>query len=214
MTTRSVRRCGVAALALFPGILLLTGDWAVTTVENLPDYAVAGRPLTLAFTVREYGQRLYPGLRPRIEARNAELSTGATAAASTFRGRYVASILLPRPGDWTITIHADVQNKMTLPPIRAVDPGRHAPAAPSDFDRGRRLFVAKGCATCHVEMRAGPELTSKRYATDYLRKAIATPELIFPRRPGRLQMPNLNLKPHEIDALVAYLSVHSGVATK
>jgi cytochrome c551/c552 len=203
----------VAALVLFPGILLLTGDWAVTTVENMPDYAVAGRPLTLVFTVREYGHRLYPGLRPRIEASVDELSTGATAAASTVRGQYVASIVLPRPANWTITIHADGQNKMTLPPIRVVEPG-HAPAALSNFDRGRRLFVAKGCATCHAVMRAGPELTSKRYATDYLRKAIATPELIFPIRPGRFRMPNLNLKPHEIDALVAYLSANSGAATK
>lgn len=214
MTTRSVRGCAVAALALFPGILLLTGDWAVTTVENPPDYAVVGRPVTLVFTVREYGHRLYPGLRPRVEARSDELSTGASAAATTVRGQYVARILLPRPGDWTITIHADVQNKMTLPPIRAVDPGRHAPAALSDIDRGRRLFVAKGCATCHVAMRAGPELTSKRYATDYLRKAIATPELVFPIRPGRFRMPNLDLKPREVDALVAYLSVNSGVAAK
>jgi hypothetical protein len=214
MTTRSVRRSRVAALALVPGILLLTGDWAVTTVENMPDYAVAGRPLTLVFTVREYGHRLYHGLRPRVEARVGELSTGAAAAATTSRGQYVASVVLPRAGDWTITIHADGQNKMTLPPIRVVDPGRPVPVGLSHFDRGRRLFVAKGCATCHAVMRAGPELTSKRYATDYLRKAIATPELIFPIRPGRFRMPNLSLKPHEIDALVAYLSANSGVATK
>ena len=45
------------------------GGWAAITVEELPDYVVVDRPVTLTFTVRQHGVTRLSGLRPRIEAR-------------------------------------------------------------------------------------------------------------------------------------------------
>jgi hypothetical protein len=85
------------------------------------------------------------------------------------------------------------------------------------MERGKRLFVAKGCITCHVhgsvdpagtlQLKAvGPELTQKRYAPDYLRMYLADPSIRAPSTPNAMRMPNLGLKPAEIASLVAFVN--------
>jgi hypothetical protein len=211
--TRRMFHLAVPALVLLPFGTLLVGGWAVTTVEDLPDYAVAGRPMTLTFSVRQHGFRPVDGLKPRIEALGGrELRTYAASAGSTL-GRYTTTVTLPRPGDWIITIHSGFGNsRTTLMPLRAIAPGSPAPPLLNEAERGRRLFAAKGCFTCHVEVRAGPDLHGKRYAKEYVTQVLADPERVFVRRQGTLAMPNLNLRPHEIAALAAYLSADKRVA--
>ena len=211
--TRRMFHLAAPALVLLPFGALLVGGWAVTTVEDLPDYAVAGRPMPLTFSVRQHGFRPIDGLKPRVEALGGRELRTYTAAAGSTSGRYTTTITLPRAGDWIITIHSGFGNsRTTLMPLKAIAPGSPAPPLLSEAERGRRLFAAKGCFTCHVEVRSGPDLHGKRYAKEYVTELLADPERVFARRQGTVAMPNLNLKPHEIAALAAYLSTDKRVA--
>ena len=56
----------VFALSTIAAVRL--GGWAVVTVENPPDYLVAGKATELTFTIRQHGRTLLSDLRPGIEA--------------------------------------------------------------------------------------------------------------------------------------------------
>jgi hypothetical protein len=212
--TRRIVRLAVPALVLLPAIPVLIGGWAVTTVEELPDYAVAGRPLPLTFTVRQHGFKPIDGLRPHVEVFGGEPRRYAAVSDGAFSGRYKAAVTLPRAGDWIIIIHSGFgPSRTTLTPLRAIAPGTPAPPSPGDAEQGRRLFAAKGCFTCHVETRVGPDLFAKRYTREYVTQVLVDPARVFAGRQGGSSMPNLNLKPREIAALAAYLSANKGVAT-
>lgn len=209
------------ALLLLPALGSRVGGWAIVTVEQLPDYVVAGKPLSLAFTVRQHGVSPMKGLQPTVEARAGGLRARASATAASEAGRYVVSLALPQPGDWTLTIHSGFGNsKLTLLPLRAIEAGAGAPAPLGEADQGRRLFVAKGCVGCHVRAEAdleegesiGPPLTGKRYAADYLKRFLADPAMADRPRSGSFVMPNLNLRPTEISALVAFLNAERRAA--
>ena len=92
-------------------------------------------------------------------------------------------------------------------------PGAPVPAPLADAERGRRLFVAKGCVTCHLHravnetsIAVGPELTGRRFAPEYLARFLADPAAVIPPPSGAFGMPNLRLKPAEIAALTAFLN--------
>lgn len=210
--------------SILPGLLLLValpvhpgawGGWATITLEDLPDYVVAEQPVPLTFTVRQHGNNLLRGLRPRVEAEAAGLETGA-AATATGAGQYTATLTLPQAGEWTVTIHSGFgKSRATLLPLRAIDAGTLAPRAVPESERGRRLFVAKGCVTCHLHrevggrnesIAVGPELTGRRFAADYLKLFLANPAIKASGRNGERPMPNLNLKPLEIAALAAFIT--------
>jgi mono/diheme cytochrome c family protein len=213
MNTRP-SRLTVPALLLLP-LLGAYGGWAAITVQDLPDYVVAGQPVTLSFIVRQHGVSKLSGLKPRVEARATGGGTTAEAAAAPGReaGQYVATLTLPRAGAWRITIHSGFGNsQVTLLPLQAIAAGAAPPAPLADSERGQRLFVAKGCLTCHVHadvegsglVAVGPDLTGRRLPADYLRQFLANPAIAA--RSGAPQMPNLDLKPQEIAALSAFIT--------
>ena len=204
--TREPLPFALSALLLLPALAL--GGWAVITVEDLPDYVVVDKPLTLTFTVRQHGRTPLSGLSPRVEATSARLEAKAAAVAGGKTGQYQATLTLPQAGNWQITIHSGFHDsKTTLLPLPAVAVGSQPALALSEPERGARLFLAKGCVTCHVGSEpVGPDLSGKRFDPDFLRRFLADPS-ILPAAPGTtLGMPNLNLKPAEIAALVAYLN--------
>jgi mono/diheme cytochrome c family protein len=201
------------ALLLLPTLGLTFGGWAAVTVEDLPDYAVARQALTLTYTVRQHGVTRLRGLDGRIEASAGSFQAAAVATPGSEPGQYTARLVLPQPGDWTLTIHSGFGNsRVKLLPMKVIEPGVAAPAALPAADRGRRLFVAKGCVSCHLHrdvegsgvVAVGPELTGRRYAAEYLQLFLANPA-IKPRS-GNAEMPNLNLKPGEIAALIAFIN--------
>ncbi|MBI4543959.1 MAG: cytochrome c [Gemmatimonadetes bacterium] len=213
MNPRPIRWIAPGLLSL-AGIAAFAGGWATITVEDLPDYVVARQPVTLAFAVRQHGRELLEGLAPSLEARAGELEVRAAATPGEGPGRYRAVLALPQPGDWTITLRSGFRSsKLALLPLKATEPGRPAPTPLPDTERGHRLFVAKGCLTCHLhaEVRGsgavpvGPELTGRRYPADYLAKFLADPASASPAK-GTAKMPDLDLKPREIAALVAFLN--------
>jgi cytochrome c2 len=108
-----------------------------------------------------------------------------------------------------------------VPPHAALAP--HALERAHDpIDRGRRLFVAKGCVTCHVHADAGrptlaplaPDLTHKRFDAAYLRLYLANPAIRPPTRRDGFAMPNLGLKSAEIIPLVAFLDAETRAGTQ
>ena len=204
------------ATILLPGLLAFAGGWAVVSLEDPPEFGVAGTPLLVTFAVRQHGITPLEGLRPVVEARsgNAEVRVNATAASGA--GRYVASLVLPEPGNWDITIRSGFGNsKLSLLPLRALSRGAAAPAPLGEGDRGRLLFVAKGCVGCHVRNElggaedgpgAGPDLTGKRFEREFLTRWLADPSSMGPPRYGKGPMPNPSLSKGEITALSTYLT--------
>jgi cytochrome c2 len=78
---------------------------------------------------------------------------------------------------------------------------------------GQALFVAKGCVTCHLNQRIdarysnfsvqmGPDLSKFSADPDFLRRWLADPSAVKPNT----RMPNLELSPDEIEALIAFLN--------
>jgi mono/diheme cytochrome c family protein len=208
--TRRLVRLAVPACVVLPGLPFLLGGWATTTVEDLPDYAVVGQPLTLTFTVRQHGLRPLDGLTPRVEALGGrDLRRFSATKVGSVSGRYMSTVTIPRAGNWIITIHSGFGNsRTTLMPLAAISRGSRPPSPLSDAEQGRRLFAAKGCFTCHVEVKTGPDLFAKRYTKEYVSQVVANPASVFAGRQGGSQMPNLNLKPREIAALAAYVASH------
>ena len=190
------------------------GGWAVVSVDNLPEYFVAGKPLVLTFWVRQHGTRPLGDLKPTVVARSGLRTVHATAWQTPTEGSYRVSITVPKAADWEITIDPEFgPSKAKLLPLKAID-STQTIAALSAADRGRQLFAAKGCVSCHVHravdiqtpMQAGaPDLSDRRFAADYLAKFLADPA-IKPKSPNSGSMPNPVLREPEIAALVAFIN--------
>ncbi len=213
--TKGLQRVAILGAAVLCTAAFSFGGWALVTVDDVPDYLVAGKPLPVSFVVRQHGVTLLSGLSPSVTIQSGPTQT-KVAARATGSGHYAASVIVPRAGDWTITVNSGFgPSKTTLLPLKAIDSGGVAPSPLSDADRGLRLFVAKSCTTCHVRgslgtdgMKVGPDLTGRRYVADYVAKFLADPErspLALPNT-GQARMPNLNLREREIAALVSYLN--------
>jgi mono/diheme cytochrome c family protein len=199
-------------LVLFIGLIsaALPGAWAIVTLNDFPEYVQAGTPVKLTFTVRQNGQTLLSGLHPGVRATT---TGGLTAKSDVAPGRglgeYTASIILPQPGQWTITIASGFNDStLSLPSLKVIAPGSAAPDRFSPVTRGLRLFSSKGCVGCHRHIEINPartvdaklDLTGKRYPQDSLKKFLADPSI----KP--VEMPNLKLKDDEIDALAAFIN--------
>ena len=87
-----------------------------------------------------------------------------------------------------------------------------AAASTGDADYGQALFSAKGCVSCHQHADVPgsgfgpgsniPDLTTYRWTEDYLRTWLKDPAAVKPAT----EMPNLELKRDEIEALIAFLA--------
>ena len=221
MPSRLLKLSAIAAVAL-TGTAYTFGGWAVVTVEDLPEYVTAGKPVEIVFNVRQHGMELLGGLRPVVIAKDGKSDVQASAVTTMKSGRYSATLVVPRAGDWTVTINSGFMNtKATLAPIPAIAAGAAPPQALAAAERGERLFVAKGCVSCHVHgavegsgwIKAGPDLTPKRYQAEYLARYLADPSIA--RTPGNMNiMPKLELKPTEIAAITSFINGERVVGAK
>jgi len=202
-------------LPLSATLAVAAGGWAVITLDDLPDAIAAGKPVTLTFAVRQHGHTPLDNLRPSIDA---SLAGGehirADAVPAGEKGRYRSTLTLPDTGQWRLTINSGFgSSRVDLDPIAVTGPGQTGPVF-AQAERGRRLFVAKGCVTCHLHgavagsgvVQVGPELTTLRLPPDFLEKFLADPTILPPAQRSNGGMPTLDLKPAEITALVAFLN--------
>ena len=212
------------------------GGWAVVSVSKIPDAWIAGKPLQLSWQVRQHGLARLAGLEPTLEARSGSRRVKGTTWAFREEGEtgYRGTIAFPEPGEWQVTIHSGFgRSRAVLVPWRVVDSIRPVRGtveehlstigvAPfSDVERGRRMFAAKGCVTCHVHRDVpvqgevndvGPELTERRFAADYLAKFLSDPS-IKPPSNGK-SMPNPGLREKDIAPLVAFLNAEKRVTKR
>ena len=223
LSRRGVRVAFLTAFLLLPLAAYRFGGWAVVTVDDLPDYVPAGQPITLGFTVRQHGVTLLSDLKPTVEARGAGADVTASGKPGSTAGHYTATITFPKAGAWNVVINSGFgSSRAKLLPLEAVDPRGTPPAAIAERERGRRLFVAKGCVTCHVHdevsrdvnFSVGPDLTGRRWPAVYLAKFLADPS-IAQLPPGTSnRMPNLGLAPREITALVTFVNTDRQVSKR
>jgi mono/diheme cytochrome c family protein len=211
----------VAAVAISASAYTF-GGWAVVTVDDLPDYLTVGQPTRIAFAVRQHGMMLMSEVRPEITATDGKITVLGTNPMSSAAGRFAGNLVVPHAGKWTITVNSGWgKSAATLYPVPAIVPGAAPPVPTPVAERGQRLFVAKGCATCHVHgsvegsgfVKVGPELTPKRYVASFLARFLADPSI--QQTPGlQAKMPNLELKPAEISALVAFINSDKQVSVR
>jgi len=165
------------------------------------------------FSVRQHGARLVGGLTAGVTARSGSRQVEAPATAKD-TGYYAATLTLPAPGEWTITVHSGFSGgSATLLPVKVIASGSAEVPLPPEL-RGRQLFVAKGCHSCHYHgslnvppngpTSLGADLTDKRYSDVLLAKILTDPSILPPA--GTFGMPNLNLRHKEVAALVAFIN--------
>ena len=200
-------------------VVTAMGGWAVVTVQDLPEYFVAGRPYAIEFKVRQHGRHLLNNLEPELivstsAPRLGGVLSGANeqripATARPGQGTYAATFTAPSAGPLYLTIKSGFgASNLRLYPAPVIAAGA-TPAAMSLSDRGRILFVAKGCNACHTnadlvdrpdnqQIKAGPELGGHRLARDYVLQKMKSPALE--------NMPDLGLSDAEIAAIATFLT--------
>jgi mono/diheme cytochrome c family protein len=228
-------RMAVAVAAVVLGAWNSLGGWAVSTVENPPAALHSGVSYRIEFTVRQHGSNLLSGLHPRVRLLDAagggfaEAIADVAATESGGEGRYAASIEVPRADSVRLVIATGFgrgrQTELTLMPVPVLPSGASAPKL-SAAERGHRLFIAKGCGTCHVNDavpewaewneggKVGPDLTGRRLEAQYVRQRLTDPSSLPAIGQGNVRMPNLGLAETEVAALVALLSGPRETATK
>ncbi len=198
------------------------GGYATVSVESVPDYFVVGTPTTLTFSVRQHGVSPLTDLSPEIVAAAGKREV-TVKARNVGSGRYRADLSVPEAGEWRVVINSGFgKSTGQLLPIRALASAPVTTVAMADADRGRVLFAAKACVTCHVhgsvELRGqmsdvGPDLTDKRFAPQYLAQFLNDPS-IKPATPGKGQMPRPDLRATDVPLLVAFINSERRAAAK
>lgn len=206
------------------------GGWAVVTILDVPEYMEAGKPTTIAFKIRQHGRTLLWDLSPSVTFRRDDVGLirrifqrdRVEATKGSKYGVYEATITPDETGEVTLTIDTDFRGlKLQLLPMRVVE-AEHAPPALSPFERGRQLFAAKGCVTCHEKnddpalaelqtFKVGPYLTGRTFPTDYLVMKIKNPAENRSAPVNNVVMPQLELGVADIEALVSF--INAGLAT-
>jgi cytochrome c553 len=208
------------ALSTLAGVKF--GGWALVSVKDAPEHFVVDKPATFDFIVRQHGETPLDGLTPSISARKGVRWVNGKVVPTPAAGVYRATIAVPSAGNWSVTIESGFgPSKGRMVPLRAIVAGETAPKL-SQSERGRQLFAASGCVTCHVhgavDMKPmwdfkAPDLTERRFAADYLAKFLADPT-IKPKSLNMMQMPNPQLRQSDIGALVAFINDERKVAAR
>ena len=211
----------LVGLIAIPAMAFTFGGWAVNTVEDVPEHAVAGKTFDLTYSVRQHGMGLMSGLSGTVNLWSGEKKLQAPAV-SIGEGMYRARITIPQAGDWTYQVVSGFSTfgdvAVPLKVVAATDP---APAALSPYDRGQQLYLAKGCATCHTHQlakstfstRLGTDLSEPKFTSAYLSRFLANPSIKTDWKSSN-RMPNLGLKPAEITALTAFLNQEKRTASR
>jgi mono/diheme cytochrome c family protein len=192
------------------------GGWAVVTVDTLPESVVATAPVRLLFTVRQHGHMLLDGLQPTVTAVAEKDRITASVQPTGQPGRYVATLTFPRPADWIVTVDSrfGANSRLTLLPLPVVADASQSATPQTAVGRGLRLFVAKGCVTCHQNKLGGntslgvaPALVPGKHPDGLLASILLKPEAVLAGRSQQVgAMPNLSLRPDEVTALVAFIN--------
>lgn len=214
-----VKAAAAAFAAVTAGVVTM-GGWAVVSVKDLPEYFVAGQEYTIEFQVRQHGRNLLSQLEPRLLVSSSDRRLGGLVggkdqtsipAVARAEGTYAATFTAPAVEQVFLTIKSGFgPSSLRLYPQPVVASGGGASrASMAAADRGRVLFVAKGCNACHAnadltdrpenqEIGVGPALGGRRLARQYVIQKL--------KQPASQAMPDLGLSEAEVTALAAFLS--------
>jgi MYXO-CTERM domain-containing protein len=102
-----MRRCLLIAvfLLLAAPAAAVPQDRATVTLSSTPDKVPAGEPWKVTLTVKQPGRAPRADLAPSVEVRDADGFTTSHPAVATKRaGRYKATVVFPRAGEWTYAV--------------------------------------------------------------------------------------------------------------
>ncbi|HXO85092.1 MAG TPA: cytochrome c [Gemmatimonadales bacterium] len=205
--------------------LTAMGGWAVVSVQDLPEHFVSGRSYTIEFKIRQHGRNLLSDLEPELLVstsgpRLAGMLGGANEqripAKALAAGTYAATFTAPATGPLYLTIKSSFgASNLRLYPVPVIAAGAAAPTMLA-ADRGRALFVAKGCNACHSnadlvdrpdnqQIKVGPELGGHRLARDNVIQKM--------KNPASANMPDLGLSDAEVAAIATFLTGERSTAT-
>ncbi len=204
------------------------GGWATVTLLDVPEYLEVGTATTISFKIRQHGQTVIWDREPSLllgEAGWFSWRDRVRAHKGEVRGVYEATITPEKTGELMVTVDTDLFGwEVQLLPFRVVA-AESGPVVLSDEDRGRQLFVAKGCVSCHTKLddeafagirtaAVGPSLTGRVFPQDYLVMKIKNPAEGRSTSGANAVMPRLELDVPEIEALVRYLNGSSATDRK
>jgi cytochrome c2 len=167
-----------------------------SSVQSTPENQAAG--LLNFWWLVVPGLILIVGVAVAVQRRVLSKQIGLTAGAVGLTALLVVLFVGP----------AVISNAATAQPTE-VD--SMAAASPPDAGYGRALFIAKGCAACHIHNRVGrsvpgplwgPNLSHVELDPEFIRQWLRNPAAIEPDT----DMPTLTLSETEIEALVLFLT--------
>jgi cytochrome c2 len=185
----------------------------VTTLDEWPQNVVAGKPVTVTFTVRQHGVRVMTEETPVFFFHNKtdRKSLRVQGQLQPHLKRFMATMTFPSAGEWTWEM-------TSFPPQRFPNLIVHKtrPTVPALLD-GKTVFLAKGCYLCHAHqavaesgmfanaygVNGAPSLSPNKWDAAYLRAWLKNPKAVKPAT----QMPNFGLRDKDIEVLVTFITV-------
>jgi hypothetical protein len=108
-----------AFLLLAAPAATLAQERATVKLSSKPDKVPAGEPWHVVLTIKQPGRAARSDLKPAIEVRDADgFTTTHRAAPMKKAGRYKATVIFPKAGQWTYAIRDGIST--TLPRFRSV----------------------------------------------------------------------------------------------
>lgn len=225
----------VAAAVLTAATPALRGGWAILTVHDLPDAVTAGAATTLTFSLRQHGEQMLAGRAPVVILRSGGWlgeRPRVTAERTREPGVYRATFTAPEGEKLFVRVDADFNGwTVDLWPIAVrtvqastVTTVANADIAPAAHERGRALYIAKGCVGCHTKqddaeledypsIRVGPDLGGRSFPLDFLVQKMTDAASLRPVQPrfgARIAvMPQLEVSAEEARAIAGYLNARS-----
>lgn len=191
-------------------------DWTIqafTMEQKMPVLSVAAPAVAEADLPAAKAELVESAsLSPLMIVRAAALGIGLIGLFFAFRRRSRLAIALT-----ALCLVVGVGSfvmRSAVPAVEAGGPAVQVPASLSQVEWGQRLFVAKGCITCHINMKVPNSYdywTIDMGATN-LSNFSASPEILRIRlkdpaaAKSDTQMPNLGLSEVEIEALIAFIN--------
>lgn len=123
MFTRIRIALGLALLlSLLDSVPAFAGGWAVIVLDELPRNIVAGRPLTIGFTLLQHGRTPLDGLEPKIITNlYKEQEFVLRAEPDGKPGHYTVTVTFPKEGEWRWFIDA-FSMKQLMPMLTVAAP--------------------------------------------------------------------------------------------
>ncbi|HIG42562.1 MAG: hypothetical protein ABGY96_25480 [bacterium] len=207
---RLLVKTGSFVVLLINGSMIQAGGWATAVLDELPEFAVRGEPVNVTFTLRQHGIAPLKNLKIHIVAKNKTRGEILNLTVNELAdGIYTSDLDFPSLGTWDWEIKTDWPGPSEMPPIEVVEFASESMHQTSSYQRGARLFITKGCITCHKNARVqsgnvrslqiGIDLTSYKASAKFLHLWLTDPKAVKPES----TMPDQDLNRDEIIALTS-----------